>query len=250
MSLSLLQAYSAMALNCTMPFVGSGGTPPYTYSVQAGGVGGTIDASSGVYTSPNSVSTAAGSPLTDTVIVTDSASQTASGTILCGNILNLVCDIVQTAMGLDQDQVYVYNQKYNIPTDSRLYIAIGMLNSKPFSNGGYVLDGAGSGLSVTQSVNMKSVLSIYMLSRGPDALYLQPGLVMALASPYAKAQQEFCGFALFPISNSLVSVSQGDGVAIPYVFNLACTVQYFVTNTVPVSYYGAPFSKPTVYTNS
>lgn len=249
MSLSLLQAYSAMALNCTMPFAGAGGTPPYTYSVQAGGVGGTIDASSGVYTSPNSVSTAAGTPLTDTVIVTDSTANTASGTILCGNILNLVVDIIQQGMGFSQDQVYVYNQKYLIPTDSRVYVAVGMLNSKPFSNGQAQPNGNGSGLHVTQSVNMKSVLSIYMLSRGPDALYLMPSLVMAMATPYAKAQQEFCSFSLFPISNSLVSVSQGDGAAIPYVFNMAATVQYFVTNTVPVNYY-SEFTNPTVYTNS
>ena len=171
MSLSLLQAYSAMALNCTMPFAGAGGTPPYTYSVQAGGVGGTIDASSGVYTSPNSVSTAAGTPLTDTVIVTDSTANTASGTILCGNILNLVVDIIQQGMGFSQDQVYVYNQKYLIPTDSRVYVAVGMLNSKPFSNGQAQPNGNGLG-TPCNAVGQYEVgpLDLHALARAGCAL--------------------------------------------------------------------------------
>lgn len=245
MSLQLLQNYTAMALNCTMPFAAIEGTPPYVYSVLPGGVGGSIDSNTGLYTSPNFVPTVVGAVLTDTVQVLDSADNTATATILCGNILNLVVDIIQTSMGLAQDQVYVYNQKYQIPNDNRIYIAVGILNSKPFGNGVALPDGSGSGLIITQTVNMRSVLSIYMLSRGPDALYQQPQLVMALNSNYSISQQQFCSFKIFPISNSLVSVSQGDGSAIPYVYNMACTAIYFVSNAQSVPYYSV-FSEPTV----
>ena len=52
--IDLKSYYTNVGMGVKVPFGASGGTEPYTFSVVAGGVGGTIDAN-GVYTSPYAV---------------------------------------------------------------------------------------------------------------------------------------------------------------------------------------------------
>ena len=166
MALSLLQTYHAMQpFGLTVPFGASGGTPPYTFSVVAPAApipaaGGTIDPATGLYTSPASTGT-------DIIQVTDSLLATAQGTVLVDYPLSLVCDIIQTAMGLNPEQVYLWDQKIDIPEDSNLYVAVGVISCKPFGNKPKYT--ANSGLSAIQSVNIYALLSIDILSRGPVA---------------------------------------------------------------------------------
>lgn len=230
MSLSLLQSYTAMSNNgLSVPFGASGGTAPYTYSVLPGGAGGTIDSSTGMYTSP------VGSVGTDVIQVTDSAipSNTASGSVLVGPAILLVCDIIQTAMGLQNGQVYLYNQKYDVPIDDKLYIAVGVNDCHPFGNRPEYTGGS-SALTAVQTVNMLANLSIHIFSRGPTALYQKEQVLLALSSPYAQQQMELNSFYVAPITTSFVNLSDIDGAAIPYHYNLSVNIQYFSTlNTTP-----------------
>lgn len=240
MSLVLLQNATAMAKNLTLPFAGSGGTPAYTYSVVAGGVGGTINASTGIYTSPDAFGK-------DTIQVTDSVMATATATIFVGSALELVCDIIQQGMALTSDQIYLWDQKVNIPTDSRLYVAVGIVSCKPFGNTNRN-DGSGSGLDAIQSVNMSSLLDINILSRGPDARNRKEEVILALNSTYAEQQQELNSFRVFPITNNFINLSQIDGAAIPYRFNISVSLQYFVSKTVVIDYFD-DFSEASVVTD-
>lgn len=229
MSLVLLSSTHAMAPNLTTPFGASGGTAPYTYSVLPGGAGGSIGASSGIYISPNNTGV-------DVVKVTDSLSAIATTPMLIDYPLSLVCDIIQTAMGLSNGQVYLWDQKINIPVDSRLYVAVGMLSCKPFGNKSKFASNGG-GLSATQSVNMLATLSIDILSRGPAARDMKEQVLLALSSVYAEQQMELNSFFVAPLSTNFVNISSIDGAAIPYRYNISVNLQYFSTITTSVPFY-------------
>lgn len=237
MSLSIIQNATAMATNLTCPFSGIGGTEPYVYSVVPGGAGGTINSSTGIYTSPSGTGI-------DTILVTDALLATAETTILVATPLELFCDIIETEMGLSQGQVYLWDQKLNIPKDSRLYIAVGILSCKPFGNSNTLNSNGDS----VQSVNMSAMLSIDILSRSKDARNRKEEIILALGSDYAERQQELNSFYVSRLTNNFVNLSEEDGAAIPYRFNITATIQYFVSKTSAVSYYDT-FSTSQVNTN-
>lgn len=227
-----------MGINLTLPFGATGGTAPYTFSVLGGGIGGTINSSTGLYTSP-------GITGTDTIKVVDHAGATAQTTITVGNAIELFCDIISNQMSLSQGQVYLWNQKINIPIDSRLYIAVGILSCKPFGNSN-TLDTNGNSIL---SVNMQAMLSLDILSRGPDARDRKEEIILALQSNYAQSQQELNSFYIGKLSTNFVNLSEIDGAAIPYRFNLSIPIQYFITKTQAIQYYNT-FPTSQVVTNS
>jgi hypothetical protein len=241
MSLSLITNASAMAINLTMPFQAIGGVAPYTYSVAAGGAGGSINSATGLYTSPSQTGV-------DEVIVTDSASATAELSISICSPIELVCDIVQTCMGLGAGQVYLYNQKYTIPTDSSLYVAIGVLSCKPFGNNRQYVSNSGT-LNETRSTNFQSTLSIEILSRSTQALTRKEELLLALGSTYAESQMELNSFFVAPLTSSFMNLSASEGPAILYRFNISVNIQYAVSITDPVNFYSI-FQTPQIVPNS
>lgn len=234
--LSLISNSPAVAPGVTVPFSGIGGIPPYIYDVAPGGAGGTID-SNGLYTAPAITGT-------DTVEVTDSVNSVSELSILIGTPLELFCDVIQQFMGLSQGQVYLWDQKINIPTDSRLYIAVSNLSCKPFSNTRYFNNGIS-----TQMTNMSATLSVDIFSRSGEARDRKEEVILAFNSQYSESQQELNTFRIFPISTSFLNISEQDGSAILYRYQIAFQVQYCFTKAIATSYYDS-FSLPTVTGNS
>ena len=122
----LLQNLKVIGFGASGAFGASGGTPPYTYSVDPDGVGGTVN-SSGVYTAPQRSGI-------DTVRAVDSLGAAVTATIQVSSVLQVLCDIIASELGLDGDQVILWNQDFPELKDQRLYIAVGVLQTKPFSN--------------------------------------------------------------------------------------------------------------------
>lgn len=216
-------------------FLASGGTPPYVFSVQPAGAGGAIDPSSGVYQAP---ATLPGDParMGDTILVTDALADTGSRGILIGSVFMLICDIIQREMGLGPKQVYAWDQKINIPKDSELYVAVGVMSVKPFSNV-RKYDGSGPGLTESQYANFRALINIDILSRSPAARDRKEEIVLALGSNYSQSQQELNAFNIGKITSSFVNLSEVDGAAIPYRYSITTHVLYVVTKSKPIDYY-------------
>lgn len=223
--------------------LGVGGAGSYQYFVLPGGAGGTIDRTTGRYTAPHFLS---GEPdtMSDTVQVRDAQGAEAHKTMLVGSALMLLCDIIQMEMGLEAGQVYIYNQKIDIPTDSKLYIAVGIETCKPYTNM-LIPSGAGTGLHSIQQTNFMATCSVDILSRGVQARDRKEEVIMALQSIYAQSQQETNGFYVAKLSTAFVNLSQVDGAAIPYRFNISINLQYAVRKVKSVPYFNT-FSGPTV----
>lgn len=236
MSLSLLQNVTAIGINRSTSFSGTGGVPPYTYSVVPGGAGGSIGSLTGIYTSP----LVSGS---DTIKVVDSLAAQATANIAILNHVELVCDIIQKEMSLANGQVYLWDQKIDTPQDFRLYAVISILSCKPFGNKAQF-----NGTVEVQSTNFQATLSIDIFSRGPEARDRKEEVIMALNSNYARQQMEANSFHIARISSGFVNLSNQDGPAIPYRFNISVNMQYSIGKTKVIPYFDS-FQEPSVLTD-
>lgn len=245
MGLLVSQSVTAMGQGLSTYFLGIGGTAPYTYSVRANGAGGTIDASTGKYTAP-AVPNDNPAQSSDIIVVRDSSSLIAYGSILITYPIGLFCDILQNQLGLSQGRVYLWDQKINEPTDNGLFVAVSVLRCKPFGN---ILetDGSGSGLNAIQWTNIAATLGVDVISRGPSARDRKEEVLLALNSVYSEQQQELNSFYIgkIPPGGAFVNLSGVDGAAIPYRFNISVTMQYMYKKVVPVPYFDS-FSTPQV----
>lgn len=226
-----------MGPGLTTSTAGQGGTSPYTYSLLPGGAGGSINSSTGLYSSPVNVPSNASS-CSDTLVVTDNVGARAYAVITTLDALGLFCDILQTSLNLATGRVYLYNQKIFQPHDAGLYIAVAVQSAKPFGNSA-VMNGGGSGLVSVQSVNTLATLSINAISRDTSALRRKEEIIMALNSIYSQSQQEMNSFYVgkLPPNSQFVNLSEVDGAAIPYRFNISVNIQYFATLPKDVPYY-------------
>lgn len=236
--MTLLQNSTVCRYGYTCNFQATGGVEPYVYSVAASGAGGSIN-SSGVYTAPDVPSAnGTGAPIQkfDTIQVTDANADVVTAQILILTPLELVCEIIAQQLGLANGQVMIYNQKWNVPQDSKLYVTLEVLNPKPFgnSNKSEIVNGV---LCEVQSVNFSTMLQIDLWSRSTLALERKEEVIMALRSQYADRLMSAYSFWIAPITSTFVNLSSSDGAAIPYRFNLAVNVQYAVQKVKAVDYF-------------
>lgn len=238
MSLTITQSFTAVGPNITSSFGVSGGVAPYTWSVLPGGAGGSI-ASDGTYTAPATVPANAAQQY-DTIQATDSTTPTAltaTSKVLVGDPLLLVCDILQTELGLANGRVYIWDQKLFQPTDAGLYVAVSVLSCKAFGNINSHTPNGG-GLSSDQSVNMFANLQIDIISRDNSARLRKEEVLLALASDYSEQQQEANSFYVsrLPPGAQFNNLSSPDGAAIPYRFVIGVGIQYCFTKSQATDY--------------
>lgn len=223
----------ALGPGLTASFLGVGGTEPYLYSILTPGAGGTIDPDTGAYTAP-SVLPDQGIG-TDVVQVEDSLGALATLKMRVGSALFLFCNVIQHEMGLASDQVYIWDQKLNIPKDERLYVAVGVASLKPFGVTNR-FNTSGSPVS-DQSVNMMAKLDVNILSRGPAARERREEVLLALTSLYAEQQMSTNSFLIARLSSGFNNLSDIDGDAIPYRFVISVNMQYFFKKRQAAPYF-------------
>lgn len=230
---------AALTRRIKQPFSGVYGTPPYTYSLVSGI--GSIDASSGLYTAPDD---SFGSAV---VRVTDAAAMTFDASIMIGNVLQLIADIIQTELDLDDGRVWIFDQKIKEPTDEDAFVVIHSINPKPFGNS-TKYESTDDGMQQVQSVNMSDMIQIDIKSRNLDALNRKEEIILALNSMYSQNQQALNNFSIGIISKNFINLSNQDGAAIPYRYIITCQVQYMILKKQSAAYYD-DFSEPEIITD-
>lgn len=241
MPLTLTQSATAVGVGAPASFQGVGGVEPYVYEVLTVDPGGTIDEDTGMYTAPNQFSS---NPkfAYDTIQVTDDDGAVATARILVGSALVLLCEIIAVGLNLDQDRVYLWDQKINQPTDYDLFVAVCEASCRPFANVNRVVNGV-----EFQSINMMSRVDIDIISRGPAARDRKAEVLMAVNSVYAEQQMEANSFLIgkLPPRSQFVNLSMVDGAAIPYRYRISLNMQYSVGNNQAAPYFDT-FEEPTV----
>lgn len=231
-----------------MSFQGVGGTGPYGYFISQSGAGGSINSTTGIYTPPGRASSDPKNRY-DTIIVRDSLGASATSTILVGTPVLLLCDILQTELALSQGRVYLWDQKIMQPTDSDLYIAVSVMSFHPFASVNRPSPNGG-GLDQQQSLNVLATISLDVISRSTAALDRKEEVVLALNSVYSQQQQAANSFYISRLSNGtkFVNLSEVDGAAIPYRFNMTFSLQYGFVKTKAAPFFD-DFSREEIVNN-
>lgn len=235
-ALAIVGTKTALGPNLTASFLASGGTGSYVYSVLAGGAGGSINSSSGLYTAPAQVSNDA-TKFYDTILVTDSATPTpatATVQIMVANYWMLTLEIIQKVMGLDPaTQIWIFNQKQFQPDDASIgmWVVLMLPNEKTFASGLHPVGApqnaqSGPGWDMVESwANFAGPMDIHIISRDLSALNRKGELVRALGSPYSRAQQVANSFYIARLPHNTVDMSGIDGADIPYHYVIAVELQ-------------------------
>lgn len=243
MTLSLTASATAVAAFIQATFAGAGGAEPYVYSVNPDGAGGVIDSATGIYTAPSLVNKDP-AKLYDTIAVTDDAAATATARILVGTPLHLLCEILQQELQLDSRQVYLWDQKINQPKDSVMYIAVSQLTAKVIGNNRRAVP-TGGGMDAEQYITLRGMVTLDVISRSTEALLRKEEVLMALTSQYSIQQQDANSISISSVPTGFVNVSQIDGAAIPYRFQLTLGLFYAQPRVKPAQYFDS-FDAPEV----
>ena len=184
MSLTFQSPVSALGFDCLINLAASGGTAPYTYELLEG-VGGEITAledGSVNYKAPSQYP--ASQDCLATIKATDNLGDTAEVSMIVGDYLTIVCDILARELGLENNRVFLFNQKYEWPKDEKMFIEVGMGTSQTISDIPTYQDIGGKYYEI-QTISMATPLEINIYSRGNEAVMRHPEIPMALNSVYS-----------------------------------------------------------------
>lgn len=122
----------------------------------------------------------------------------------------LICDIIQDGMSLNDDQIWIYNQRRAIPQDKRLYVVVGLISSRVYGNNG-------SFNSTTNSndvgVWIQELISIDLFSYTLEAQERVHEAIGSLQSTYSIQQQELNGMQIAAIPLHITDTSTIEGPA-------------------------------------
>jgi hypothetical protein len=123
--------------------------------------------------------------------------------------LAIMCDIIKEHMGLTCEQIWIYNQKRNIPTDSKLYVVLEYGGGSPYSSS----KGHDFVAGVYKEIHyqkMQETIKINMLSADTEAVDRIGELIGALSSDYSQNIQSTQGLAISPKPANVIDASAAE----------------------------------------
>ena len=137
--------------------------------------------------------------------------------------INELVELIRSGMKLDADHCVAYNQMVPIPPDEGTFVAVGILDSKPFAGSlsyGAPGDAAGAEgvtapgtpeLLERQTLNVREVFSIHIQSRDNSARRRRWELIFSLTNTAAVQAQEARGFQIARLPAGFVDSSITEG---------------------------------------
>ena len=173
-------------------------------------------------------------------------------------LLQVLVDIIRREMCLKADQVVIYNQRWIVPNDHRVYVSLHVLGSKPYAvNRGYsstsILNPTDETvtniLNEEQSINSADMISVHVMGYGDETRIRRNDVMFALHSTYAEQQMEKYSFSIGQVPTSFADVSEALGTAMLYRYAITFNVLYAQGVTKTVDYFeselvGAPVIQP------
>ena len=105
------------------------------------------------------------------------------------DVLKTVCDILKVGMNLQDDQIWIYNQKIDIPNDKRLYVVVSLKTETVIGNNIEEKD-VTSGQDEVVWSNIVSDIGIELFSYNVNALNRRYDVLSSMRSTYSVQKQE------------------------------------------------------------
>lgn len=163
--------------------------------------------------------------------------------------IKILADIILKELTLKPDQVLLYNQKFDIPPDYRMYVSLSVLGTKNFAGyPDYDPDPITGDLVETQVVNRQEMISILVYSRSDEARTRNWEIPAALVSTYSEQQQEANSIKIGTLPTAVMDVSEVEGTARLNRYALTFMVLAAYKKQKPVEFYDT-FQQPAIFTN-
>lgn len=127
----------------------------------------------------------------------------------------IIIQVLMNRMKLTQDRIWIRDQNRLIPTDTGLFLIVGIVNAPQIMSNitsmeSVTVDDITTEHEITM-VQQREEIMIDILSRNNDALLRNWEVVGALNSFYSQQLQEKNSFKLFRTPNSLINTSAAEG---------------------------------------
>lgn len=109
------------------------------------------------------------------------------------DVLKTICDIIKEGMGLQNDQIWIYNQKVDIPNDKRIYVVVSLKSENVIGNN---IQEEGEVDNLTEIVwsNVVTDVGIELFSYNVNALNRRYEVLSSMRSTYSIQKQEELNF--------------------------------------------------------
>lgn len=134
------------------------------------------------------------------------------------NTLQVLADIIKKSVGLTDDQIWIYNQRHNIPSTSGLFVVISRVALKIYGN-----NSVQSGDTLSTGQWCQESLAINLLSKNLEAVERVPEVLGALVSPLSVFVQQQTGISIAKVPQSVVDTSSLEGAGM--LFRTTITLQ-------------------------
>lgn len=163
------------------------------------------------------------------------------------NPLQVVADIIQTKMQLENGRVMLYNQQYDIPTDTDLMIIVGEEDSEVVATSTTTQNKDGV-YTETNDAIIRSTVTIDVLSAGDVAQERKHEVILALNSIYSQQMQEANTMRIFQVPVQFVNASEAEASQMLNRYSLKFNIMYKKQMSNAVEYYDK-FNKQVVGNN-
>ena len=152
------------------------------------------------------------------------------------NPIKSICRILQHQLDLTDEQIWIYNQKRNIPGDFGVYYVVSYLGQRIIANVRKEI-ATENGLIEYQSVHNLAEFRIDLFSRNPKARDMRDQAVMALNGTFSQQVQEAEGFQIARNSFQVTNTSEVEGVAELSRYSISFNVTYMSETSRSIDYY-------------
>lgn len=150
--------------------------------------------------------------------------------------IKLICNILQRSLNIADGNIWIYNQKRDIPNDFGTYFVVSYTGQRIIGNTRHEVPTV-NGLIEYQSVHNLANFAVDVFSRGSGARDMRDQTIMALNSTYSQMIQEANGFQIARNSFNVTNTSEIEGVAELNRYTISFNVTYMSEATRNIDYF-------------
>jgi hypothetical protein len=161
--------------------------------------------------------------------------------------VKVLADVIQEELELDDAHIVLTNEKWPIPPDEGIYVAIGTMSVKVVGNNNFLRPIVGDAEEVRQIV-VDELVQIDVMSFNSDARIRKEEILMALASQVCLRAQAEYQFQIARVPTGFVNASSLEETKILNRFTTTIVIKSIRTKVKTAEYYDQ-FAETEVHSN-